>query len=494
VAEVCARLDNLPLALELAAARTPLFSPQQLLERMGERLDLFKGARDADPRQRTLRATIEWSYDLLTKDEQALFARVSVFAGGCTYEAAEQVCDADPDTLQSLLDKSLLRRRDDPSEEPRYWMLETIREYAGERLAHSGEAKKLHSRHALHFLALAEEAGPRLMGAEQAPWLERLDHEHENVRAAIGWLHETGRSDLELRLVGAVWRFWYLRGRLVEGRSRVGAALASGAGQPAALREKVLNGAGLFAHRQGDYERATAHAEERLALCRALGDPERVASSLLGLGLMASARGEPKRASAAYLESAELARRGGHREILAMVVNNLGDLALFDGDYELAGLRFEESLSLFRELGDAHGIAATLSGLGDVAFQQGRDEDADVLLNEALELSEALTDKEVMIWCFEVFAAIAASRREGERASTLLGATDVLREATGHAPQPIERRRNEQTRNILADDLGAESFAAARAIGREMTFEEAIAYVLGAGELSLRVAGDVPRL
>jgi len=214
VGELCLRLDELPLALELAAARTALFSPEQLLERLSERLDLLKGARDADPRQRTLRATIEWSYDLLPEEEQRLFARLSVFAGGCSYEAAEEIADADADTLQSLLDKSLLRKRES-AVGPRYWMLETIREYAAERLNASGYAEELHGRHTEHFLALAEEAEPHLV--RDAEWLVRLDVEVDNVRSALDFA-AAGETQRVLRATAALHDFWITRGYVSEGR------------------------------------------------------------------------------------------------------------------------------------------------------------------------------------------------------------------------------------------------------------------------------------
>jgi predicted ATPase/class 3 adenylate cyclase len=215
VEELCLRLDELPLALELAAARTALFAPEQLLQRLSQRLDLLKGDRDADPRQQTLRSTIEWSYDLLNAPEQKLFARLSVFAGGCTYEAAEEVADADPDTLQSLLDKSLIRKRASDFG-PRYWMLETIRELAAELLAGSGEDARLRERHLASVLAVAEEAEPELTGRNQRQWFERLALEQENLRAALTFGCEVGDAESALMLAGTVWRFWWTRGQVDE--------------------------------------------------------------------------------------------------------------------------------------------------------------------------------------------------------------------------------------------------------------------------------------
>ncbi len=212
IAELCRRLDNLPLAVELAAARTSVLAPAQIIERLSQRLDLLKGGRDADLRQQTLRATIEWSYELLTPEERQLFARLSVFLGGCTLEAAEDVCDADLDTLQSLVDKSLVRFTNG-----RYWMLETIREFAADALAASSDAEKLGRRHAEHYLRLALEAEPELSGAAQALWLDRLSEEHDNLRAALDW-SLTADPEVGLRIAVSMVRYWQFRGHLPEAR------------------------------------------------------------------------------------------------------------------------------------------------------------------------------------------------------------------------------------------------------------------------------------
>ena len=281
VAELCLRLDELPLALELAAGRTALFSPKQLLGRLSQRLDLLKGERDADPRQQTLRATIEWSYDLLSEEEQELFARLSVFAGGCSYEAAEEIARADPDTLQSLLDKSLLRKRESELG-PRYWMLETIREYAAERLDASSEAEELARRHAEHFLALAEEAHPHLP-LHPREWVERLEQEHDNFRAALDWLEAAGEGERTQQLAGALWPFWYIRGHVPEGRRRLESAIRADERRTAA-RATALNGATAMALERGNTVTARPWAEEALALHRALGDAWGTANSILLLG------------------------------------------------------------------------------------------------------------------------------------------------------------------------------------------------------------------
>ena len=255
VAELCSRLDELPLALELAAARTAVFSPEQMLDRLGSRLDLLKGERDADPRQQTLRATIQWSYDLLSPIEQALLDRLSVFADGCSYEASEQVADADPDTLQSLLDKSLVRRRGSGSES-RYWMLETIREFAAEQLAKTGERDTTRERHLAFYVSLVVEAEPQLTGRSQKEWFDRLSVEQENVRAALGFACDRADGEQALMLAGSFWRYWWTRGQIDEGERWYEAALAVGDGASDTARARGLFGLAHMTEARGDARRA----------------------------------------------------------------------------------------------------------------------------------------------------------------------------------------------------------------------------------------------
>jgi predicted ATPase len=473
VAEVCGRLDDLPLALELAAARVKALSPRQILERLEQRLPLLTGgARDAPERQRTLRATIEWSYELLPDTEKLLFARLAVFRGGWTLEAAEVVVEANLDALQSLVDKSLLRFSGE-----RFWMLETIREYATERLEQFEDAESLRRRHAEYFLRLAEEAEPHLTGRQQATWLDRLEAEHDNLRLSQDSLRHAGLGAEELELVGALMRFWYVRGYLREGRSRCDDALVAHDDQ-SPPRLKALFGAGLLAHRLGDYRHAEALMRERLALARHLEDAEGVASSMVGVGMNALALGDQERAAVSYAEGAALARAGGYNWVLAVAIGNLAALAHEQGDYAHAGTLQEESLRLFRELGDERKIAEGLAGLGQLASREGRREEAASLLRESLEYSEALVDKEIAIWCLEELAPLALSGGEAERAATLLGAIETMREETGHAATPGERRLDEQTRIALGDELGKEHLAAALLIGREMTFEQTMVFAL----------------
>ena len=474
VAEICRRLDDLPLALELAAARVKALSPAQIRDRLERRLPLLTGgARDAPERQRTLRATIEWSYDLLSDEEKSLFARLAVFRGGCTLDAAEEVVDASLDGLQSLVDKSLVRHSAE-----RFWMLETIREYAAERLEAQGDGDGLRQRHADYFLGLAEDAEPHLRpGAHQTSWLERLDPELENLRLAIDSLRHAGRGADELELVGALARFWYLRGHLREGSSRAEEALAACDNQ-SPERVKALYAAMLCTHRLGNYQRADAFVQERLELARRLDDAEAVALSLLAVGLIAHSVGEYERALAAASEAAELARAGGYTWILAMATTNLGGTALEQGDYAEARALLEESLALYRQLGAERDAAGGLARLGILASREGRNDEAETLLHESLERAQALVDKEMAIWCLEELASLAVARGHAERAARLTGVIETLREETGHAPVPEEQRLNDQTGRALVSELGEERVAAALAFGREMTFDEAVAYAL----------------
>jgi predicted ATPase/class 3 adenylate cyclase len=470
VAEICRRLDDLPLALELAAARVKALSPTQLLERLEQRLQLLTGgARDTPERQRTLRATIDWSHELLADEEKFLFTRLAVFRGGCTLEAAGEVVDASLDALQSLVDKSLLRHSQE-----RFWMLETIREYAAERLEAQGDGETVRQRHADYFLRLAEEAEPHLTGSQQAPWLERLEVEHDNFRLSLDSLRHAGRGAEELRLVGALMRFWYLRGHLREGSSRCEEALAAHDDQSRS-RLKALFGAGLLAHRLGDYQRSDALMQERLELARRLEDAEAVASSMIGIGMAAQLRRDYERAAAAYREAAELARAGGFVWFLGVATGNLGDLLTEQGNYAQARGCFEESLRLFRELGDERKVVEHTVSLGFLAAREGRSAEAETLLRQGLDYAGPLVDKELTIWCLGELAALAVTNGDAERAARLTGAIETLREETGHAALPEEQRVSEQTRNALVSELGEERAAAALAIGREMTFEQAIA-------------------
>jgi predicted ATPase/transcriptional regulator with XRE-family HTH domain/uncharacterized protein HemY len=401
VGAICRRLDGLPLAIELAAARIRLLPPRALLARLERRLPtLTGGPRDLPERQRTLCAALAWSYDLLSRAEQALLRRLSVFAGGATLEAVETVCRLDSaqeadalEWLAALVDHSLLRQEEPESGEPRLVMLETVRDYGLEQLAASGEREATEEAHARYYLALAEAAEPALRGPEQARWLERLDAEHDNLRAALGWAHDQREVDLELRLAGALWRFWWTRGYLNEGRRWLEAALTGGEQGSRAARARALNGAGNLAELQGDYGRAAALHEEALALGRALGDKQSIARSLGNLGNLAQRQGNYERAAALYEEALALYRELGETASIAIALNNLGSVAFVQDDCGRAATLFEESLALYRMLGDKIGSAALLMGLGLVASRQANYGRAAALLEEGLTLQRKLGDR-----------------------------------------------------------------------------------------------------
>ena len=309
LAEICARLDGLPLAIELAAARVRMLPPQKMLERLGDRLRLLKGgARDLPTRQQTLRGAIDWSYELLEEYEKTLFGRLSVFAGGRTLEAIETVCDPEGDLdalegIESLLEKSLLRQEEGPGGEPRYVMLEIVHEYAREKLEESGEAEEARRRHAEFFLGLAEETETEMRGPEQATWLDRLEAEHDNLRGALSWALERGGPELGLHLAVAFWWFWEARGYFDEGRRWLEQALAKGS-RASSARAKALDGVGWLAFNLGDIDRAVAAAEEGLKLRAQVELEASAAASLLRiLGIAAEIRGDYERATVASLST-----------------------------------------------------------------------------------------------------------------------------------------------------------------------------------------------
>jgi predicted ATPase len=486
VSELCARLDNLPLALELAAARVRILSPAQVLERLAGRLDLLKAGRGVDPRQQTLRATIEWSHDLLGGDEQRLFARLSVFAGGCTLEAAEQVCDADLDVLQSLVDKSLIRHTNE-----RFWMLETIREYADERLEQSGEADELRRRHAEYFLALAEEAEPHLH-AYSAEWLDRLQDEHENFRAALHRLQSRGESQLVLRLAGALWWFFGWRSYYEEGWRMLAAALAADE-LPTAARAMALTGAAELAWGRMDPAEARRRAEEALALHRSLGNAWASAYtlSLLGGAVMTAAdaaRGRSPDEATRLFEQAER-----FQEEAVELLGELGDEssrlnAIFVlaytyyclGKHDEALEIYEETLREARLTGNEAQEALSLGALANIlGLYEGRIEYAVGLLKQAVRINHRLGDRFGVAMNISRFAHAFARAGKAHTGAQLLAASAALYEEIGARPRPWTVEQNEQTRSILRTQLGEAALAEASEQGRKLTVDEAVALAIG---------------
>ena len=475
VAELCLRLDELPLALELAAARTALFSPEQLLERLSQRLDLLKGERDADPRQQTLRATIEWSYDLLSEEEQRLFARLSVFAGGCGYESAEEIAGADPDTLQSLLDKSLLRKRESALG-PRYWMLETIREYAAERLEASGEQDELVQRHAEHFLALAHELAPHLPATRE--WLDEIEAEHDNIRAALDRLGAAGDTQLALLLAEAVWRFWKLRGHPPEGERRLEGALAADR-RPTAARAHALNAAAGMAVENGDYATGRRYAEEALAIHSELGDAWGTARSMYMLGYAAIESGDFDTAGPLFEETVGLLTDLGYEHFAGMATFNLAWACRELGDVARAKELTGENLQRALSIGSPTLEAASLQSLAGDARDEGRIDEALSTLASVLRILSDLGDVQHQLDVLGRFALTYAHGRDAELAARLLSSSLALHEALGLKVPLYQERTNEETLTRLYAQLDETTFAAAWEEGRALSLDEAIALALG---------------
>jgi predicted ATPase len=472
VPELCARLENLPLALELAAARVRVLSPEQLLERLSQRLDLLKAGHGVDPRQQTLRATIEWSHGLLTEDEQRLFARLAVFAGGCTLESAEAVCDADLDTFESLVDKSLVRVR----EGARFWMLETIREYAAERLRDSGEAETLQRRHAQHFLALGEEAEPntRVYSAE---WVGRLEQEHDNLRAALDHLAASGENELVLQLAGALTDFWHYGGHVTEGRRRLASAL-QGQERPTAPRARALTGAALMAYGSGDIPAARSIAERALELHRHLGDARGAALDLNVLCVAAIEEEELERAQQLAEESLALFRQAGDEHQTVSATRTLAFTYHSHGDLERARTLHESNLSQAQALGFRETEAQTLGSLAMIAFEQGRIEDALAIGKQNLlacrELGSLHDLAQSLCRSASTFAVLPG---KAATATRLLSCFDAMQERIG-VSEAWTARMNEKTLSTIRARLDESAFAEAWEQGRALTIDDAVALAL----------------
>ncbi|MFQ5340095.1 MAG: tetratricopeptide repeat protein [Anaerolineae bacterium] len=380
VVQICRRLDGLPLAIELAAARVDVLSVEQIAMRLNDRFRLLtRGRRAALPHHQTLRGAVDWSYNLLSEAERTLFNRLSVFAGGFTLEAAEAVGVGDGveaydvlDLLSRLVDKSLVVVETGAEDSFRYRLLETLRQYGQERLERSGGTEDAQRRHAVYFLGLVEQADPELEGPKQFVWLNRLEREHENLRAALRWARENQETDAGLRLTGILWPFWVVRGYLTEGWEWLTAFLDLA---PAAERTEILatatNGAGALAYYRGDYTSARSHWETSLAIRRELGDTEGVARSLNNLGLLARDQGDYATAQSLWEESLEIKRKSGDKPGIATSFHNLGDLARKQGDVAGARSLWDKSLAIWRELGHQQDIAGTLNNLADLAYDQG---------------------------------------------------------------------------------------------------------------------------
>ncbi len=486
VVEVCSRLGGLPLAIELAASKVGLLSLEQIAARLDDSLRLLTDSSRVLPRQQTMRATLDWSYNLLSGQERRLLARLSVFVGGCSLEAAEAVAGGDgveadgvADLLSRLVEKSRISTGVTAEGVVRYSMLELIRQHARERLEEIGEGSVTLRRHAEWYTALAEQAEPELNGPQQAEWLDRLEGEHDNLRAALGWtLGRPGgipaEQELGLRLAVALWRFWYTRGYLSEGRSWLETALLTGEGAAVSVRATALNRAGSLAWAQGDYEQAIPLLEASRDLFQQLEDQSGVASALNNLGLVALYRGDYDRAAPLFEESVALRRTMEDRRDLPITLTNVGVVTFYRGEYERAARVFEESLALFRLVGNGWGEALSLTNLGRTALEQGDHARAAPLLKESLELGRSLGERRDIAECLEALAAVAGAQGQPACAARLWGAAEVLRQAVGAHLTVADRVLYERHLALARSVLGEAAFASGLEEGRAMTLEQAV--------------------
>lgn len=526
VVQICHSLDGIPLAIELAAARVRAIPLAQIASRLTDRFRLLTGgSTNAPPRHQTLRAALDWSYELLGEYEGALLRRLAVFAGGFTLEAAEAICSAPPtdrpDVLElvtQLVDKSWVML-DETGTQPRYRVLETVRLYGQGRLKESGEEEEARRRHAMWYLELAERAEPALQGPEQVEWLDRLDLEHDNMRAVLEWSKTThDGSAVELRLAVALWHFWEIRGYWIEGRGWLEEALAKDRTGSIPHRVKALNGTAYLALHQGDFARALPLAEEALALAQEAGDKLGTASclNLMGLnacrlekydkaaalgqqslalsqeaddkwgvtyatmilGIVARGQGDTKTATRLLEEASVLSRGLSDKWGTAMALNNLG-LAVRDESYlDRARAIFQESLAIFRELGHKWGSAFAVSNLAIIAWDQRDYPQAVSLFKESLVLRHELRDKQGIATCLVGLAGVAAAQGNLQRAAVLFAGAQALREAINVPVPPFIRDSYGKLHAATETALETVVFEQASAQGRAMPLEQVVAYAL----------------
>ena len=509
VAAICERLDGLPLAIELTAARVAVLTPEALLARLGTRLDLLaEGPRDAPERQQTLRATMDWSYELLTPTQRALHASLAIFVGACTLEAAEAVCDSTDllGDLSALVDSSLLQPEEGESGEPRFGMLQTVRDYALHRLVTEGRHDEIAERHAGYYLALAERAETALAGDEAGAWLARLDRELDDVRAALESSFAAAKVERGLRIVSALQRFWRSRGLATEARAWLEAGLDLDEGVPAAVRARALwtaarqamaqsdfdsaaplleEALGLFrelgqtsdvvfslaelgwiALQREDFGRASEFCEESLAVAREVGDPRTVSGALNTLAGVAAAQGDHARARQLSEEALSLRRLLGDPLLIANAAYNLGAAAFREGDLARAESALGECLRLARDLGDAIHTAAALCALGQIALERGEGPLADPLLRESLTLYVELADERACAECIHALGGAAAASGDAATAVRLWGAAEALRARLGASLVPAELSIDARYVALVMEQLGEEAFLVLRGEGR----------------------------
>jgi predicted ATPase/class 3 adenylate cyclase len=480
VAELCRRLDGLPLAIELAASRVKLLSPAAMLERLDQRLELLTGGPiDLPTRQRTLRETIAWSHELLDDEEGTLFRRLSVFAGGWGLEGAKAVASLKPEAdalaiLGSLLDKSLVLRV--AGDVPRFRMLETIREFGVEQLEAAGDAVATRDRHAAFFLALAEDAEPHLRGVDQKRWLDQLEEEHDNLRAALRWSIDAGDAATALRLIGAVWRFWHLHSHLADGRRWAEEVLAlPGAAGRTRDRIRGLTAFGGVTYWQQDVPAFRAAYEEALAIATELSDPDEVAEQTYNLSFALALEGDFEGMIALVHRCRALFEGLGNRRGVADCLWILGIAARLGGDLDQSRSLEEESIRIHREIGDRFGATVALYALGRTAMEQGDLVVAEACLREALANDASVGNRTGMGVILDNLADKARIEGDHLRALKLGGASEAMKDAAG-AQAPPAFLDLPDLREEARQALGEAAIEAAWNEGRAMSIEHAVAY------------------
>ncbi len=482
VAAICAQLDGLPLAIELIAARVKTFSLEQIAARLGDRFALLtSGSRIAPSRQQTLRATLDWSYELLTETERELFRQLSVFVGGFTLEALESVALLDSnrsilDALSRLVDKSLLLV--EQQDQPRYRFLEPIRQYARDKLNETRESNLIQDRHLNYYLRVAEEAEPYLFRAGQQDWKNRLELDHDNLRVALAWSLESDQIEAGLKLAGALAWFWHSKGHLSEGNLWLEKILASGSGTQGKERAKALRASSILSTDTGDYIRARAFAESSIKLYREIGDNRGAGLVLVDLGGSLHRAGREDEAIESLEESLRLLRATGERWEIAYALVWLGDTQFRMGDIERAATNWEESLRLTQEWGDHFVMAWSLGGLADVTRVRGDYKRATGMFKESLSLYQSSGDKHGPPYSLEALGLVAVALGDAKRAARLWGAASAWREAINEPLPPPYQRDYAASITQARTQLGEEVYASAWSEGHAMPPEQAIALAL----------------
>ena len=487
VTEICRRLEGLPLAIELAAARIRVMSPATILSRLEHQLTLLTGGpRDMPVRQQTMRATLQWSHDLLEEMERRLLACLAVFVGGFTLEAAEAVCgpisetSARPfavlDGITSLIEHNLLTARDLPEEDSRFQMLEVVREFALEALKESGKKDDVDRLHAEYYCELGEKAEPQLQAAQSADWLNRLENDHDNLRATLQWAAERD-PPLGRRLAGAIWRFWWLHGHIREGCDQLGLFLSL---TPIAddVRVKMLSGAAQLNRLKGNRELARSYSEEELHLARSIGDKKNAALALQRLGFLRLDDGDLAEARSLLEAGLQFALELSDKQVLAMLYNGLGELARLQMDFDRAAEFYLKALTFNRQAGDRVRQTTNLINLGATALAQADLETAAVFYHEGLVIASNMADMNGTLYCLEGIAGSSWATKKPETAAVLLGAADAQRTINNLLIEPADRLLYEQSLRRVRDALTEEEFTRLFAEGSRMRLNDAVVLAL----------------